>query len=108
MTRTVPHRDRSMATNVPATARGPDASGGFEEHPNILKSGFALEYSLPYLQSQVRNVGLGAPFDRMIPLVELSLDTPLNRGGGKTTGTVNPGILWAGQYVQLSAEAIIP
>jgi len=49
-----------------------------------------------------------APFDRIIPLVELSLDTPLDRGGGKTTGSVNPGLLWAGQYVQLSAEAIIP
>jgi len=93
----------SVGVAIPTQARS-----GFEEHPNTLKVGFALEYSLPYLQSQVRNIGLGAPFDRMIPLVELSLDTPLDRGGGKTTGSVNPGLLWAGQYVQLSAEAIIP
>ena len=98
----------SIGAGIPTKTRTPDGSGGFEEHPNTLQIGLALEYSLPYLQSQVRNVGLGAPFDRMIPLVELSLETPLNRGGGKTTGTVNPGILWAGQYVQLSAEAIIP
>src|SRR5262249_45858519 len=74
---------------------------GFENIPHVLQTGLALEYSFPYLQSQVRNIGLAAPFDRMIPLVELSLETPLDRGGGKTTGTVNPGVLWAGQYVQL-------
>jgi hypothetical protein len=93
----------SIGVAIPTQARN-----GFEEHPNTLKLGFALEYSLTYLQSQVRNIGLGAPFDRMIPLVELALDTPLDRGGGETTGSVNPGLLWAGQYVQLSAEAIIP
>jgi hypothetical protein len=98
----------SLGVGIPTNERSPDGFGGFEEHPNTLQMGFALEYSIPYLQSQVRNVGLGAPFDRMIPLVELSLETPLNRGGGKTTGTISPGILWAGQYVQLSAEAIIP
>jgi len=93
---------------VPAEARSPDGAGGFEEHPNTLETGFALEYSFPYLQSQVRNVGLAAPFDRMILVAELSLETPLDRGGGKTTGTINPGLLWAGQSVQLSAQAIIP
>ncbi len=98
----------SIGIAIPTQARKADGAGGFEEHPDILKMGFALEYSLPYLQSQVRNIGLGAPFDRMIPLVELSLDMPLDRGGGKTTGSINPGVLWAGQYVQLSAEAIIP
>jgi hypothetical protein len=98
----------SIGIAIPTQARKPDGFGGFEEHPNRLKTGLALEYSFPYLQSQVRNIGLGAPFDRMIPLVELSLDTPLDRGGGKTTGSVNPGLLWAGQYVQLSVEAIIP
>ncbi|HXJ01036.1 MAG TPA: hypothetical protein VNH44_07420 [Micropepsaceae bacterium] len=98
----------SLGIGIPTSTRSPDGSGGFEEHPNTLQTGLALEYSIPYLQSQVRNVGLGAPFDRMIPLVELALATPLNRGGGKTTGSINPGLLWAGQYVQLAAEAIIP
>jgi hypothetical protein len=98
----------SLGLGIPTKARSPEGFGGFEEHPNTFQFGLAVEYSLPYLQSQVRNVGLAAPFDRMIPLVELSLETPLNRGGGKTTGSINPGVLWAGQYVQLSAEAIIP
>lgn len=98
----------SVGVAMPTKARSPDGAGGFEENPNRLEIGLVLEYSLPYLQSQVRNVGLGAPFDRMIPLIELSLETPVDRGGGKTTGTLNPGLLWAGQYVQLGAEAIIP
>ena len=98
----------SIGVAIPTEARTPDGLGGFEDNPNVLQLGLALEYSLPYLQSQVRNIGLGVPFDRLIFVTELSLDTPLDRGGGKTTGTINPGLLWAGQYVQLSAEAIIP
>ena len=98
----------SIGVAIPTEARSPDGFGGFQDHPNTLKVGLALEYSFPYLQSQVRNVGLGSPLDRLILVTELSFQTPLDRGSGKTTGTVNPGLLWAGQYVQLSAEAIIP
>ncbi len=36
------------------------------------------------------------------------MQTPLNRVSGPTTGTVNPGIIWSGQYFQLGVEAIIP
>ncbi|HSB82670.1 MAG TPA: hypothetical protein VLM91_28170 [Candidatus Methylomirabilis sp.] len=80
-----------------------------ERNPHVLQWGFAIEYSIPYLQSFVKDLGLPAPFNRMIPVVELSFQTPLDRGqGGKTTGTVNPGILWAGQFVQVSLEATIP
>lgn len=78
-------------------------------NPNSLFYGFAVEYSIPYLQSQVRDMGLGPPFNRMIPLVEFALTTPFNRGeSGTTTGTVQPGVIWAGQYFQLGAEMIIP
>jgi hypothetical protein len=40
----------------------------------------ALEYSVIYLQSQVQDMHLPAPIDRLIPLVEFALETPLNRG----------------------------
>ena len=80
-----------------------------EQNPNSLEWGFALEYSLIYLQSQVQDLHLHAPFDRLIPLVEFSLETPLNRGAqGQTTGTVNPGVIWAGQHFQFGVEAIVP
>jgi hypothetical protein len=78
-------------------------------NPNNFNYGFAIEYSLPYLQSEVKDIGLRPPFDRMIPLVEFALSSPLNRGyAGTTSGTVQPGVIWAGQYYQIGAEMIIP
>lgn len=76
--------------------------------PDSLEWGFALEYSLPYLQAQVKDIGLPAPFKQMIPLVEFSFETPENRAGGQTTGTINPGVLYENPYFQIGAEAIIP
>jgi hypothetical protein len=78
-------------------------------NPNFFNYGFAFEYSLEYLQHHVKDVGLSAPFDRLIPLVEVSFSTAVNRGlGGQTVGTIQPGVIWFGQYVQIGAEAIIP
>ena len=89
---------------IPSSART-DGS----PNPAVLQWGFAVEYSLIYLQEQVRDVGLRAPFDRLIPLVEFSFSDPLNRGqSGRTTGTINPGIIWSGKYFQVGAEAVIP
>jgi hypothetical protein len=80
-----------------------------ERHPNVLEWGFALEYSVIYLQSQVQDMHLHAPLDRLIPLVEFALESPLNRGAeGQTTGTINPGIIWAGKYFQVGVEAVVP
>jgi hypothetical protein len=80
-----------------------------ERHPDVLEWGFALEYSVIYLQSQVQDMHLPAPVDRLIPLVEFALETPLDRGArGQTTGTINPGVIWAGKYFQVGAEAIVP
>ena len=78
-------------------------------NPHSANYGFAFEYSLEYLQHHVKDIGLAAPFDRMVPLVEVSFSTALDRGqSGQTVGTVQPGIIWSGQYVQIGAEAIIP
>jgi hypothetical protein len=79
-----------------------------ERHPHTLQWGLAIQYSIPYLQSFVRDVGLKAPFNRMIGVIELPMETPLDRGGGGTTGTVNPGVIWAGQNIQLAVEAVVP
>ena len=85
------------------------ASTDGSPNPAVLKLGFAFEYSLIYLQEQVRDLGLHAPFDRLIPLVEVAISDPLNRGqSGLVTGTVNPGVIWSGKYFQVGAEAVIP
>ncbi len=80
-----------------------------ERHPDVLEWGFALEYSVIYLQSQVQDMHLPAPINRLIPLVEFAMETPLNRGPtGPTTGTIDPGVIWAGKYFQVGVEAVIP
>ncbi len=78
-------------------------------NPNNFNYGFAFEYSLPYLECCVKDVGLRHPFSQMIPLVEVAFSTPVNRNAGlRTTGTIQPGVIWSGQYYQIGAEAIIP
>jgi hypothetical protein len=118
----VPSRSKNVSTHVheasaltdEADGEGPAADAvesqrEVERNPVTLSWGFTVQYSLPYLQSFVKDVGLSAPFNRLIPLLELPLETCLNRGcGGRTTGTVNPGLIWFGKYLQLGIEAAIP
>jgi hypothetical protein len=79
-----------------------------EPASNAVEWSGSLQYSLPYLQEHVQDIGLPRPFRDMIPLVEWQMTSPTNRGGETTTGTINPGVLWEGKYCQLSLEASIP
>jgi hypothetical protein len=72
--------------------------------PNAFNYGVTVQYSLPYLQQHVRDVGLPQPLANLIPLVEI----PLSRSQGQTTGTVNPGFIWVNRYGQFGVEATIP
>ena len=77
--------------------------------PSQFEWNFAVEYSLPYLQTEVRDMGLPAPFKDLIPVCEFTFDTQENRvGRGHTTGTVNPGFMYESRYFQIGAEALIP
>ena len=101
----IPTRSRTRTVTV----EGDEVEEEIERHPHVLQWGFALEYSLPYLTSFVRDVGLPSFVRRLIPLVEVELQTPLDRGqGGRTTGTVNPGVIWAGRFFQVGVEAVVP
>jgi hypothetical protein len=77
-------------------------------NPNALQYGAAIEYSLPYLEQHLEDVGLPKPFSDLIPLVEFQVITPVNRGGQTTTGTINPGVLWEQPDFQMGLEAEIP
>jgi hypothetical protein len=90
---------------IPSRGRDPDSG---EINPRVLEWGLTLQYSLSYLQRHVRDIGLPAPFDGMTPLVEASFETPLTGPVRTTTGTVNPGVIWAGRHFQLAAEALVP
>jgi hypothetical protein len=81
---------------------------GASDEPNAIEWGGAIEYSLLYLQDNVRDQGWGDVVAHLSPVVEFNLSSPTRSGAGGTTGTINPGLTWSGQHVQLAAEAIVP
>lgn len=77
--------------------------------PRVLKYGLAVEYSLPYLAAHVEDLGLPDVINHLTPLVEASFESQVRFAQGRrTTGTVNPGVIWSGRHMQLGAEAIVP
>jgi hypothetical protein len=103
----IPSRSSTTTSSVDPDSGLPVSD--VERHPHVLQLGMSLQYSIPYLQSAVKDLGLGAPWNRMIPVFEVAVERPLDRVDTKQwTGTINPGVLWAGRYVQLGLEAVIP
>ena len=49
-----------------------------EFNPRVLIWGASLQYSLPYLKASVVDLGLPDFVNRLIPLVEVSLQTPVS------------------------------
>ncbi len=102
----------SVGIGIPSRANSSSLSDEgelvIERHPHTLILGLAIEYSVPYLQAFVKDVGLREPFNQLIPVIEFALTKPLDRGRGPTTATVNPGFLWAGRTMQLGLEAVVP
>jgi hypothetical protein len=73
--------------------------------PDQWNYAFSVQYSMPYLQQNVKDLDLPEFFTRLVPLVELSYSTPHN---SPTTGTISPGILYEADTWQFGIEASIP
>lgn len=92
----------------------PDTGAGTadtEFHPRVLNWGATIQYSMPYLKSAVVDLGLPDFINRLVPLVEATLQTPVANtltSGTITTGTINPGVIWVGNKFQVAMEALIP
>lgn len=77
--------------------------------PRMLNWGMSLQYSIPYLQDFVKYAGIKAPFNNMVPIIELPMQTCLDRGcSGQTTGYVAPGVIWLGRHFQWGIELQVP
>jgi hypothetical protein len=79
--------------------------------PQVFVYGASLQYSMPYLKSEVKDLQLPDFINHLIPIVETQLATPVANNFGNsffTTGTVNPGVIWVGSYFQVCLEAVIP
>jgi hypothetical protein len=80
---------------------------------NSWNGGVSLQYSLPYLQSQVRDMHLGALFGNLIPLVEFTWSSPATGPGAgpgqqPTTWTAAPGVIYLDGPLELGVEALVP
>ncbi len=98
-----------IGPNFPTQKTTTDDTGTVTKNPTTLTWAFSVQYSLMYLQSAVKDVGLRAPLNRMVAVVEFPMETCLNADcKNQTTGTVNPGIAWIGKYSELGIAAEIP
>ena len=77
--------------------------------PDVAMPGFAIEYSIPYLQSKVRAFDLPDLIRGLTPITELFLTTPTGQAHGTAnTALIAPGVSYAGEGWQFGIEAIIP
>jgi hypothetical protein len=74
-------------------------------NPNQWDYAASLQYSIPYLQQNIKALNVPNFVTRLVPLVEVSLSSPPT---GFTTGTISPGIYYIGNRFQIAAEAVIP
>jgi hypothetical protein len=71
--------------------------------------GFSVQYSIPYLQAEVKDYGLPDWVGRLTPLVEVVWTSPATSPSTQgTTWTVSPGVIYSGDWYQLGVELLIP
>jgi hypothetical protein len=71
--------------------------------------GMAIQYSIPYLQSQVKDFGLRSFLGGLTPTVEITWSSPATSPSTEgTTWTVAPGLLYSADWYQIGVEALIP
>lgn len=99
-----------MPTRSKNVSFDPDTGDPIISHnPKTFNWGFTLQYSLMYLQQHVKDIGLPSPLNRMILVVEFPMQTNLSQDSkGLTTGTINPGVVWAGKFMEFGIAAELP
>jgi hypothetical protein len=75
--------------------------------------GLTLQYSIPYLESQIHDYGLPAPLDKLTPLVELGWTSAAGGSafrptGNPTTFQLGTGAVWTGEFSSFSTELLWP
>jgi hypothetical protein len=79
--------------------------------PQVVPWGASIQYSMPYLKSEIKDLGLPDFINHLILIVEAQMTTPAANNFGNTwvtTGTINPGVIWVGSYFQVGLEAQVP
>jgi hypothetical protein len=81
---------------------------GARSGPRSIEWAGAVEYSLLYLQNNVWDEGFGDFAAHLTPIVEFNMSSPVDGTPGGSTGTIDPGLIWSGQFEQLAVEARVP
>jgi hypothetical protein len=98
---------RPMAVTAQLSPNVTTASSS--QGPNSFFWGLTLQYSIPYLQHEVKDFGLPQPLAGAYFVVEAPMSTcTAGACSGQTTGTINPGVLWLNNWGQFGVEAQIP
>lgn len=102
-------RPFAVTAEVSTTTPG-QAVWGDEMFPTTFNWGFSLQYSLPYYNSHVGEIGNDF-VKHLIPVVEAVFSTVTANaepGTWGTTGTIQPGVVYMADKWQIAVEAVIP
>jgi hypothetical protein len=80
---------------------------------NYWAGGLSLQYSIPYLQSQIKDYGLPTLLANLTPVAELGWSSAAAGSAFRPTGdptafTLGTGAVWTGEYYSLSTELLWP
>jgi hypothetical protein len=81
------------------------------QNPTSLNWGFTVQYSLPYRNANVSEVGGPDFLKHLVLITEAAFQTPMSNvppGGQITTGTIQPGVVYMADTWQIALEALIP
>ena len=107
--------DKGLKSSTPVVS-GSNAAAGegvvsqFNTGNNNAWAGsLSLQYSVPYLQTQVHDYGLPGFLANLVPIVEVGWSSPASSPSSQgTTWTVAPGVLYLAQWGEFGVEALIP
>ncbi len=78
-------------------------------NPNAVIGAFSVQYSIPFLQAQIKDYGLPEPLAHLIPIVEVSATAETSRPrDSANTWTIAPGVIYLRTWYQIGLEALIP
>jgi hypothetical protein len=77
--------------------------------PDLVTTGFVVEYSIPYLQAKVQSLDLPDIVRHMTPMTEITVTAPAGKSyGARTTAVIAPGVSYAGEGWEFAVEAQVP
>ncbi len=78
-------------------------------YANRWQGGFSVQYSFPYLNSQIHEMDAPGFFRHLVPLVEVAWSSPATSPSNEGTQlVVAPGAIWINRAFQVGLEALIP